>query len=222
MLTRTIKISPENLDAALKEAAAVLKAGGLVAYPTESFYAIGADALNPDAVEKVFLAKKRREDNPLPVIIHDKAHIYKYARDLSPVAVKAIEKLMPGPLTLVLWASATVPEILSAGTGKVGIRVPEHAVAAGIARLFGGPVTATSANHSGMPGLTDADSVAEAMGESLGLILDGGRAPGAPASTVLDVTSAPALLIREGLVKKSIIEEVLGHIAAHPQKTENS
>ena len=212
-MPRTIKIDPSDPGAALAEAVSVLKAGGLVVYPTESFYAIGADALNPEAVKKVFLAKRRRLKDPLPVIIHDKALIGKYSRDLSPEAMVAVERLMPGPVTLVLRASDAFPADLTAGTGKVGIRVPDHAVAAGLAELFGGPVTATSANISGLPGITEAKAAADAFAGSIDLVIDGGRTPGGPPSTILDVTECPPALIREGPLKISRLEQVFGIVA---------
>ena len=133
-----------------------------------------------------------------------------YVRELTPLARRAVDRLMPGPVTLVFLASELFSRELTAGTGKVAIRVPEHAVAAGLARAFGGPVTATSANLSGLPGLTSPDDVASALGGGIDLILDGGCTPGGPPSTIVDVTSDPPGLLREGNVKKSRIERLLG------------
>jgi len=209
---RVIRIDPADPEAALAEAVSVLRAGGLVAYPTESYYAIGADALNPDAVAKVFAAKGRAYDKPLPVILHDKTLISRFTKELSPLAVKAVEWLMPGPITLIFHAADNLPKNLTCGTGKVGIRVPEHEIMSGLARLMGGPVTATSANISGLPGLSAPDAVADALGGKIDLILDGGITPGPPPSTLLDLTAEPPRLLREGRVPKSAIEAALGYI----------
>jgi len=209
---RLIKIGPENPAPALAEAAAVLKSGGIVAYPTESFYALGADALNPDAVAKVFEAKGRGAEKALPVIIHDKALIGEYIRDISPIAEKAVHRLMPGPVTLLFWAKDLFPTELTGGTGKIAIRVPEHPVAAGLARAFGGPVTATSANLSGLPGLTVAGSVADAFGDKIDLVLDSGPTSGPPTSTLVDVTAETPVILREGRLGKSAVESALGTV----------
>jgi L-threonylcarbamoyladenylate synthase len=208
---RIVKIGPSSLASALQEAAKVLKNGGLVAYPTESFYALGADALNPEAVMKVFDAKGRSDLKPLPVIIHEKSIITLLTKELSPQARNAIERLMPGPVTLVLPASLTVPEMLTGGTGKIGIRMPDHEVASGLARALGGPVTATSANLAGLPGLTTAEGVISSLPD-IDLVLDGGATPGAPASTVVDLTCDPPRILREGRVSKARIVELLAKV----------
>ncbi len=212
MTAKIIKLDPGNRLSVLREAAGVLKDGGLVAYPTESFYALGADATNPLAIEWVFRAKKRHPDNPLPVIVHDSSVIPAYAKDISPMARKAIDLLMPGPVTLVLWAADIVPHNITASTGKVAIRVPEQELMLEMARIMGSPIVATSANISGTPGLTTAQAVMEAIGAGIELIIDDGETPGPPASTLLDVTVAPPAVLREGRLKKSSIEKVLGRL----------
>lgn len=208
---RIVKIDPSYPAPALAEAAEVLKNGGLVAYPTESFYALGADALNPEAVKKVFDAKGRSVIKPLPVIVHEKPEITLLTRELSPLARTTVEKLMPGPVTLVFWASGAVPESLTGGTGKIGIRLPVHEVASGLARALGGPVTATSANQAGLPGLSTAKEVASAL-TGIDMVLDGGTTPGAPASTVVDLTCDPPRILREGRVAKAKIVELLAKV----------
>lgn len=213
MPAKILKIDPDNILPALEQAVAVLKDGGLVAYPTESFYALGADATNSLAIEWVYRAKRRMPHKPLPIIIHDKSEITKYARDLSPAAVQAVDQLMPGPLTLVLWAAGNIPANLSSSTGKIGIRVPDHTVASELARLMGGPIVATSANISEKsPGLTSALQVLESIGAGIELILDGGTTPGPPASTLVDLTGDVPVLLREGRAEKSSIEKVLGSL----------
>lgn len=210
-MPRIVKIDPNDPALAVAEAAEVLKKGGLVAYPTESFYALGADALNPAAIEKVFAVKGRSVIKPLPVIVHEKSEITLLTKDLSPLAQGAVEKLMPGPVTLVLWASDAVPDGLTGGTGKIGIRVPDHEVASSLARALGGPVTATSANLSGRPGLVTAEAVISSL-PGIDLVLDGGTTPGAPASTVVDITCDPPRILREGRVAKARIVELLAKV----------
>ena len=208
---RIVKVDPADPSPALLEAAEVLKKGGLVAYPTESFYALGADALNPAAIEKVFAAKGRSVIKPLPVVVHVKSIIGILTKDLSPLAHKAVEKLMPGPVTLVFPASEAVPEGLTGGTGKIGIRLPDHEIASGLARALGGPVTATSANLSGRPGLTTAEGVISCL-PGIDMVLDGGTTPGAPASTVLDMTCDPPRFLRKGRVADAGIMEMLAKV----------
>jgi L-threonylcarbamoyladenylate synthase len=210
-MPRIVKIDPANPGPALEEAADVLKKGGLVAYPTESFYALGADALNPEAVAKVFATKGRSVAKPLPVIVHDKSQIALLTKDLSPLAHGAVELLMPGPVTLVLWASDAVPDGLTGGTSKIGIRLPVHEVASGLARAMGGPVTATSANLSGRPGLTTTEEVISSLPD-IDLVLDGGTTPGPPTSTVVDITCDPPRILREGRAAKARIVELLGKV----------
>lgn len=211
-MARIVKIDPKDPRPAIAEAAAVLKAGGLVAYPTESFYALGADALDPEAIKKVFAAKGREAGKPLLVILHDKAEIPGYAADLSNAAIAAVRELMPGPITLLFKASSLVPDVLTSATGKVGIRVPAHPVCTALAEALGGPVTATSANPSGGPGPLTAEEVDGSMGAVIDLILDGGAAPGPPPSTLLDVAVTPPVLVREGRVPKLNIELKIGAI----------
>lgn len=210
MPAKIIKLDPSNPGPALEEAARVMKDGGLVAYPTESFYALGADATNTLAIEWIFRTKRRHPENALPVIIHDKSLVKLYSRELSPLAQKAVEVLMPGAVTLVVWAASTVPHNLTASTDKIAIRVPEQPIMHELARLMGGPVVATSANISGRPGLTSADGVMDVLGEGIELILDGGETPGEPASTLVDVTVDPPVILREGRVENSSIEKALG------------
>ena len=205
---RIIDLAKANLDEAYREAAEVLRSGRLVAYPTESYYAIGADAMNTRAVREVFTAKRRGPGKPLPVIAGDVGLIEELTAFLSDEAKKAVLELMPGPVTLIFYASEDLPEVLTAKTRKIGIRVPKHEVASRLALTFGGPVTATSANISGSPGLTDAKEVAAAFHHSIDLVLDGGATQGAPVSTILDMTVSPPYLVREGALSKDIIRRV--------------
>ena len=209
---KIIKIDPKNPDLAIKEAITVLKAGRLVAYPTESFYAIGADAMNELAVRRVFKAKVRELGKPLPIIIHDRSEVPKYTGYMGPGAENAVLQLMPGPVTLVFYASEDLPAELIAGTRKVGIRVPRSRYALYLAEALGGPITATSANLSGEDGLTDPEEVARAFAGSVDVVLDGGVTPGPPASTLLDVTVEPPFLIRVGGLSRAEVEKAVGKV----------
>lgn len=189
------------------EAARALREGKLVAYPTESFYAIGADAMNEDAVRAVFAAKKRGSEKPLPVILGDKSQIGRFTAGISEGAKKAIKELLPGPVTLIFHASAEAPFALTAGTGKIAIRVPKQGVASRLATAFDGAVTATSANISGLPGLTDPEEVADNF-PNVFMVLSGGITPGPPVSTILDVTVSPPRIVREGALSRDAIRRV--------------
>ncbi len=185
---------------ALDEAAAVLERGGMVAFPTESFYGLGVDALNADAVARVFEVKGRPESKPVLVLVDSVA----MAEALAPGIPAGVRELMarhwPGPLTLVLTAAPSVPEALTAGTGTIGLRMPGHAVALALVRAAGLPVTAPSANPGGQPPPATAAAVSEYFGGRLDLILDGGPTAGGPASTVADCTAWPPRILRQGLV----------------------
>jgi L-threonylcarbamoyladenylate synthase len=188
---------PEVLDAA----AAVLKSGGTVAFPTESFYGLGADALAPEAVRRVFRIKGRSEAKPLLVLVDSVEHALALAVDASPGARELMARHWPGPLTLVLRAAPAVPVEVTAGGGTVGLRVPGHAIALGLVRAAGIPVTAPSANPSGAAPPTRADEVARHFAGQVDLILDGGVTAGGAGSTVADCTVWPPRILRQGPVR---------------------
>jgi L-threonylcarbamoyladenylate synthase len=188
---------PDALDAA----AAVLKSGGIVAFPTESFYGLGADALAPEAVRRVFRLKGRPEAKPLLVLVDSVEQALALAAEASAGARELMVRHWPGPLTLVLRAAAAVPVEVTAGTGTVGLRVPGHAVARGLVRAAGIPVTAPSANPSGDAPPTRADAVARHFSGRVDLILDGGVTAGGAGSTVADCTVWPPRILRQGPVR---------------------
>jgi L-threonylcarbamoyladenylate synthase len=216
---RTVSIAGAGLEFALKEAAAVIRAGGVAAYPTESFYALGADATNPSAVEKVYSLKGREAGKPLPVIVHDIPAIWKLAPCVPPKAARAAGLLLPGPITLIFKAADGIPGNLTAGTGTIAVRVPDHEAAAGLARVAGVPVTATSANLSGRPGITEPAEISRIFGDTIDLLVDGGTTPGEPVSTLLDMTAVPPKVLRRGAVPQERIESLLrGLYGAAPGK----
>lgn len=196
----------EGMDKALKRAKDVLLSGGLVAYPTESFYGFGADATNDRAIQRLFLAKKRKPDRPLLILIPTADSLARYVNSVPPVARRLIGKFWPGGLTLIFEASPEISPLLTAGTGKIGIRLSSHPVATALARAIGKPITGTSANISGEPACPSAGEVLSSLQEKVDLVLDGGKTPGETGSTILDVTTDPPRILREGMVPLSEFE----------------
>jgi L-threonylcarbamoyladenylate synthase len=201
-VTRTVVVNPRVPGReALDEAATALKRGGMVAFPTETFYGLGVDALNSDAVVRLFAAKGRPESKPVLVLVASVAMAEALAPEISAGARELMARHWPGPLTLVLRAAPHVPFQLTAGTGTIGMRIPGHAVALGLVNAAGLAVTAPSANPSDQPPPLTAETVREYFGEALDLILDGGPTAGGPASTVADCTVWPPRILRQGPVR---------------------
>jgi L-threonylcarbamoyladenylate synthase len=184
----------------LAEAVRVIMAGGLVAFPTETFYGLGANALDPAAVARVFRAKGRPADKPLLVLVDSRAMVARVARETPPLACRLMARHWPGPLTLVLPARADVPEALTGGTGTIGVRLAAHPVARALIAAAGVPLTAPSANPHGEASPRTAEEVRAGLGSHVDLILDAGPTPGGPPSTVLDVSRTPPRLVRAGAV----------------------
>jgi L-threonylcarbamoyladenylate synthase len=199
--TAVLTVSRTNPDAAaLHDAAAVLRSGGLVAFPTETFYGLGAAALSGAAVRRVFEVKGRAESKPLLVLVESIAMLARVAASIPPAAEPLMARHWPGPLTLIVPARATIPEVLTAGTGTVGVRVPGHPVARALVAALGEPVTAPSANPSGAPPPTTAAAVVAYFEGSIDVVIDAGPTPGGAPSTVVDVTVDPPRILRRGAV----------------------
>jgi len=181
--------------------AGVLSSGGLVAFPTETFYGLGAHALDPAAVRRIFEVKGRPETKPLLVLVDSIKMAESLAEEISDAARDLMAKHWPGPLTLVFKATASVPNELTVGTGTIGMRIPRHPVAFGLIRAAGFPVTAPSANLSGAEPPTMAAEVRRALNGKIELIVDGGATTGGLPSTILDVTVTPPRLIRKGALE---------------------
>jgi L-threonylcarbamoyladenylate synthase len=187
-----------------------IRGGGLVAYPTETFYALGVDATSGAAVERLFRVKGRERGIPVPLIIATPEALARVARRVPPAARKLMDRFWPGPLTLVLEAAPDLPEGITGGTGAVGVRISDHPAAAAIARACPFPLTATSANRSGEASAASPAALSRTIHDALDVLVDGGRTKGAPASTVLDVTVVPPRLVRPGRIDRAAIEAVLG------------
>ena len=199
--TAVVAVDPAAPDAAaLARAVAVLHDGGLVAFPTETFYGLGVAANDPVALRRVFAVKGRSASKPLLVLVDSIAMAERLAAEVTPRARELMARYWPGPLTLVLRARPDLAPMLTAGTGTIGVRMSSHPVAHGLVRTLGAPVTAPSANPEDGAPPTSAAQVLEAFGGAIDLILDGGPTTGGPASTVVDVTTAAARVLRAGAV----------------------
>lgn len=193
---------------AIAQAARLLRAGQVVAFPTETVYGLGADAFNPDAVAQVFRAKGRPSDNPLIVHLTTPAEFERCAF-LSPRAERLIDELMPGPLTLVLPARPEIPAIVRAGLPTVAVRMPDHPVANQLLRASG-PLVAPSANTSGRPSPTTAQHVLDDLSGRIAAVLDGGPCRLGIESTVIDLSGDAPVLLRAGAVSPEAVAELLG------------
>jgi L-threonylcarbamoyladenylate synthase len=208
---RRIAVDPGNPEpAAIAQAAAALHAGGLVAFPTETVYGLGVDPFNEAAVERLFLAKGRPSEKGLILHLGERGGLTGLSRALPREAEILVERFFPGPLTLVLAARETIPRWVTGGRDSVAIRMPDHPVALSLARAFGGPIAAPSANLSGAPPPTTADEVARDLGDRIELLLDGGPSPGGVPSTLVDLTGTTPRILRHGAIPEARVWEALG------------
>lgn len=204
-----MKINKEEQEPAISRAMEILSSGGIVAFPTESFYGLGVDAANEEAVKQIFKLKLRPMNQPLLLLISSADMLDNYVEEIPDVADKLIEQFWPGGLTIVFKASKSLSPMLTASTGKIGIRLSSHPVANALAESLGKPVTGTSANISGQPACSTAQEVFKALGDKVDLILDGGTTKGGKGSTILDVTVDPPLIIREGMISTAMIDRAI-------------
>ena len=189
----------------IQEASEIIRKGGVVGFPTRCLYGLGADAFNPDAVERIFQIKQRPVEKPILILIDSPSQLERLVTHISGSANVIMKRFWPGRVTLVFDASAEVPDTLTAGTGKIGIRLAGHPVAAALARAVKGPITGTSANVSGFPGCHQIEDLQPAVTEQLDLILDTGPLRGGRGSTVVDVSGDIPRVLREGVVSKKEI-----------------
>jgi L-threonylcarbamoyladenylate synthase len=200
----------------LQEAAAVLKSGGLVAFPTETVYGLGADAFNQNAVLKIFAAKKRPPDNPVIVHVSSMEMLNEVSTSVPKKAEKLIRELWPGPLTIVVPKSQKVPSAVSAGLETVAVRMPAHNVALGLIEHLGSPIAAPSANLSGRPSPTNARDVYEDLNGSIDMIIDAGETFIGVESTVIQVSEDRCVILRPGPIPLDILRKYLGDVEVHP------
>lgn len=214
MKTQLFKVSEEHIDSdALKEAAKLIKSGGTVAFPTETVYGLGANALNPEAVNNIFKAKGRPNDNPLIVHIDKIEMLDELSPEVSEKAKKLANAFWPGPLTMILKRDKDIPDAVTAGLNTVGIRFPKNKIAQEFIKLSGVPIAAPSANLSGKPSPTQAEHVYEDLnGRVDGIILSEDSEVGIE-STVINMTEEPPVILRPGIISKDEIESVIDFVA---------
>ncbi len=202
--------------AKIQVAASVIQEGGTVAFPTETVYGLGADALNAEAVKKLFEAKRRPADNPIIVHVAGKEYVYQLARDVPKVAERLIAQFWPGPLTLVLKRSKQVPDITVVGLDTIAIRMPRNKVALALLKESGTPIAAPSANLAGKPSPTTAQHVIEDLAGRINIVLDAGPTEIGVESTVINMISDPPEILRPGGTSYERLKEVLGKVKVHP------
>jgi len=200
----------------ITRAVALLKAGALVAFPTETVYGLGADASNADAVRKIYAAKGRPANHPLIVHVADAVQLANWARDIPSFAHTLAKKFWPGPLTLVLKRNPRVPDAVTGGQDTVALRVPSHPVAQQLLRTFGGGVAAPSANRFGHVSATTAAHVREEFGDTVACVLDGGASDVGIESTIVDCSGKTPALLRPGWITPQQLEAALGAPLAAP------
>ena len=211
MKPEILKIDADHPEPSLiARAVAILKEGGVIAYPTETFYGLGVHAANAGAVERIFTIKGRSFRNPIALIMGRTEELAELVTEVPPAAITLMEAFWPGPLTLVFPASDRIIPRLTAGTGTIGVRVSSHPIAAALAQSLSFPLTATSANLSGAGECATAQEVIERLGEEIDALIDGGPTPGGLGSTVLDITKNPPLMLRAGAISARLINSLLG------------
>ena len=211
METQVRGLSYSQIDETMiEEAGRIIRKGGLVAFPTETVYGLGGDALNPESSKKIYAAKGRPSDNPLIVHIADKRDLYRIVREVPEKAKKLMEAFWPGPLTMIFYKNELVPQATTGGLDTVAVRMPSDRIAAAFIRAAGGFVAAPSANVSGRPSTTTAAHVEEDLSGRIEMILDGGQAVIGLESTIVDMSVEPPVILRPGAVTKEMMEAVIG------------
>jgi L-threonylcarbamoyladenylate synthase len=212
-VTRVVAIDPLTPDrVAIAEAVSIIRAGQLVAFPTETVYGLGADGLNPIALGQIYAVKGRPADNPLILHIASRDQLSLVAADSPTIAHRLVQAFWPGPLTLILPKASCVPDLATAGLTTVAVRMPAHPVALALIRAAQTPLAAPSANRSGLPSPTTAQHVFDDLRGRIPLILDAGPSHIGLESTVLDVTCTPPVILRPGGIAREAIEAVVGHV----------
>lgn len=217
METKIVEIKKDNLNKeALNEAGRILRSGGLVAFPTETVYGLGGDALNPESARKIYEAKGRPSDNPLIVHICETQALEALAEDIPEPARLLAERFWPGPLTMILKKTRRVPEETTGGLDTVAVRMPSDPIALELIRQAGGFVAAPSANRSGRPSPTCAKYVIEDMNGRIEMILAGEDSTIGLESTIIDLTSSVPMILRPGFITGEMLENLLGRVETDP------
>lgn len=204
---------PSDIQQQIKQGISILKGGGVVAFPTDTVYGLGACAGNRQAVERVYELKKRPLTVALPLLLADTTQINEVAGSVSQIAWLLIRRFLPGALTLVLPKSDTLPDIITAGSRTVAVRIPAHPVPIALSEGIGAPIVGTSANLSGKPSALTAGEVYSQFGDRIDLVIDGGGCPGRKESTIVDLTGEKPVILREGAITREELEQVYEGIA---------
>lgn len=211
MNTTFYEIDKNNIDAVkMQEAGELIAAGELVAFPTETVYGLGGDALHPDAAKKIYEAKGRPSDNPLIIHIAEIMDLERVGKDVPPQAYKLAEAFWPGPLTMIVWKKDEVPFATTGGLNTVAVRMPDHPVALELIRRSGKLIAAPSANTSGRPSPTEASHVMTDLEGRIAMVLDGGAVGIGIESTIIDLTEPVPMILRPGYITPEMLSEVLG------------
>ena len=217
METKLLKINPECFhEEDLESACQILRDGGLVAFPTETVYGLGGDALRPEAAEKIYAAKGRPSDNPLIIHIATEDSVYEVAEEVPRKAEILMKKFWPGPLTMIFKKQEKVPYSTTGGLETVAVRMPVHPVAMELIRASGVLLAAPSANISGRPSPTRAEHVVEDLQGRVDMIIDGGPVGIGLESTILDMTEEIPVILRPGYITKEMLEQEIGEVAVDP------
>lgn len=215
MKTQIIEL-PEVGTAVYEQAAEILRRGGLVAFPTETVYGLGGNALDPEASRRIYAAKGRPSDNPLIVHVADTETVELLAEEVPEKARRLMEAFWPGPLTIILKAGSMIPRETTGGLSTVALRMPDHPVALAMIRAAKLPIAAPSANTSGRPSPTKAEHVAEDLNGRVDMIIDGGDVGIGVESTIVDLTGEMPQILRPGYITKAMLERVLGEVRIDP------
>lgn len=204
-----VKITKDNQTEILIKAVKLLNDGGIIAYPTETFYGLGARFDKEDALKKIYELKKRPTEKAMPLIIGNRGMLSEIAKSINDTASALMDNFWPGPLTIIFNAKKGLSPYLTAGTNKIAVRIPGESFALYLVREAGFPITSTSANISKMPPADDAETVLKYFGESIDMIIDSGKTPGGLPSTIVDVTGHKIKIIRDGAIPASELKKFL-------------
>ncbi|EPY6470061.1 L-threonylcarbamoyladenylate synthase [Clostridium sporogenes] len=217
MKTKVVRLDENNIDEhVISKAGNILRQGGLVVFPTETVYGLGANALDKDAVKKIFKAKGRPQDNPLIVHISKVKDIEKLVKKIPPIAQKLMDKFWPGPMTIILKKKDIIPNETSAGLDSIGIRMPSNKIAMELISMAGVPIAAPSANLSGKPSPTDLETCIEDLDGRVNAILGGDNSEVGVESTVIDCTIDPPCILRPGGITLEMLKEIDPNIYIDP------
>jgi len=203
---------PPDIQQQVDRGISILKRGGIVAFPTDTVYGLGACANLHQAVERVYQVKERPRNMALPLLLAHTSQISEVAEPVPPIAWRLAHSFLPGALTIVLHKSNSVPDIITGGGITIAVRIPAHPIPVALAEGLGAPIVGTSANLSGKPSALTADEVYSQFDDKIDLVIDGGRCPGGRESTIVDVTGETPVVLREGAISSEELKRVCGSI----------